>query len=52
MKDLGAELVELDFNKPETVKNAFHGVDRVGLLSPLVEHLDELSKVKSRFRVE
>ncbi len=42
IKATGAELVELDFNKPETLRAAFKGVDKVFLLTPFVPNMVEL----------
>lgn len=36
------QLVELDFNKPETLRAAFQGVERVFLLTPVVANMAEL----------
>ncbi|HEY9596519.1 MAG TPA: SDR family oxidoreductase [Cyanophyceae cyanobacterium] len=38
----GVEWVEFDFNKPETVKAAFEGVDKIFLATPLVPNLEEV----------
>lgn len=34
----GAEIVPLDFERPETLREAMHGAKRVFLLTPFVEH--------------
>jgi len=36
LKDAGAHLVVMDWTKPETVEAAFHGIDRVFILTPMV----------------
>ncbi|MCL1474477.1 SDR family oxidoreductase [Argonema antarcticum] len=38
----GVELVEFDFNKPETVQAAFEGADKVFLATPLVPNMVEI----------
>jgi uncharacterized protein YbjT (DUF2867 family) len=42
IKDTGAELVELDLNKPETLHAAFKGVEKVFLLTPFVPNMVEI----------
>lgn len=37
------ELVEMDFDKPETVQPAFEGVDKVFLVSPFIPNMVELT---------
>ena len=39
----GVEIVELDYNKPETVEAAFKGVEKLFLLTPVVDNLVEIT---------
>ena len=41
LKARGAELVEFDYDRPETVTAAFQGVERAFLLTPFAEHFEE-----------
>jgi len=45
LKQAGAELVEMDLDKPETVQPAFEGVDKVFLVSPFVPNMVELAAI-------
>lgn len=45
LKQAGAELVEMDLDKPETVQPAFAGVDKVLLVSPFVPNMVELTAI-------
>jgi len=42
IKEAGAEPVELDFNRPETLRDAFRGIEKVYLLTPLVPNMVEM----------
>ena len=39
----GVEIVEVDYNKPETVEAAFTGAERLFLLTPLVDDMVEMT---------
>jgi uncharacterized protein YbjT (DUF2867 family) len=43
LKDTNAELVEMNFNNPETVRAALQDVQKVFLLTPLVSNMEEIS---------
>jgi uncharacterized protein YbjT (DUF2867 family) len=43
LKDTNAELVEMNFNNPETVRAALQDVQKVFLLTPLVSNMQEIS---------
>lgn len=43
LKQAGAEPVEMDLDKPETVQPAFEGVDKVFLVSPFVPNMVQLA---------
>lgn len=45
LKQAGAEPVEMDLDKPETVQPAFAGVDKVFLVSPFVTKMVELAAI-------
>lgn len=45
LKQAGAEPVEMDLDKPETVQPAFEGVDKVFLVSPFVPNMVELAAI-------
>jgi len=45
LKDAGAQLVIMDWNRPETVEAAFHGIDRAFILTPIAFNLAEDSRV-------
>jgi len=44
LKDLGAELVQLDWNNKDTYKAAFEGVERALILVPWVENHEQIAK--------
>ncbi len=39
----GVEIVEVDYLKPETIESAFKGVEKLFLLTPLVENMVEMT---------
>ncbi len=39
----GVEIVEVDYSKPETVEAAFKGVDKLFLLTPVVDNMVEIT---------
>ena len=45
LKKAGAELVEMDLDRPETVQSALTGVDKVFLVSPFVPNMVELTAI-------
>jgi len=45
LKKAGAEPVEMDLDRPETVQPAFAGVDKVFLVSPFVPNMVELTAI-------
>ncbi len=45
LKKAGAEPVEMDLNRPETVQSALTGVDKVFLVSPFVPNMVELTAI-------
>lgn len=45
LKQAGAEPVEMDLDKPETVQPAFEGVDNVFLVSPFVPNMVQLAAI-------
>lgn len=45
LKQAGAEPVEMDLDKPETVQPAFEGVDNVFLVSPFVPNMVQLATI-------
>ena len=42
---MGAELVEMNFNKVETIDAAFKEVQKLFLLTPLVPNMVEMTKI-------
>ncbi len=45
LKKAGAEPVEMDLDRPETIQPAFAGVDKVFLVSPFVPNMVELTAI-------
>ena len=45
LKQAGAEPVEMDLDKPETVQPAFEGIDKVFLVSPFVPNMIQLAAI-------
>ena len=45
LKKAGAEPVEMDLERPETVQSALTGVDKVFLVSPFVPNMVELTAI-------
>lgn len=45
LKQAGAEPVEMDLDKPETVQPAFEGIDKVFLVSPFVPNMVQLAAI-------
>ncbi|MFQ5910510.1 MAG: SDR family oxidoreductase, partial [Thermoplasmata archaeon] len=43
IKGPGVEIVEVDYTKPETVEAAFPGVEKLFLLTPLVDNMVEMT---------
>src|SRR5262245_37262261 len=44
IKNMSAELVEMNFNKPETISAAFKDIQKLFLLTPFVPDMVEMSK--------
>src|SRR5215510_9897698 len=43
LKNTRARIVEMDFNRPETIRMAFEGVQKLFLLTPFVPNMVEIS---------